>query len=152
MLENIFLSKEEFEEKRKSQDPEFFLSWHRLMEGERKEYYAFRTPDVSSEKINIFSGNNALLLYPDSHIPTDALSAHESFFIACIAPTELRYRRLKARSPEYSDQEVEVRIHQESLDSHLSKVDLVIDTGEKNLEETGREALEFLERTFKSRT
>ena len=65
-LENVFLSHDQFEELRRKGDPSLFFSWHRLMEGDRVEYYGYRTCDIDPDKINVFSANNALLLYPDS--------------------------------------------------------------------------------------
>jgi ribose 1,5-bisphosphokinase PhnN len=143
-LENTFLKHPEFKEKRTNND--FFLSWHRIFENDHKEYYAFYTNDVSSEKVNIFSANNALLLYPQSHLPLNVLQAHESSFIACTASEETRLRRLKERSPEYSESEVRVRIHGESIEHLLPSCNLVINTNSGTIEENGIQALHFLEK------
>ena len=86
------------------------------------------------------------LLYPDSYIPPNTLTAHDSCFIACIAPADIRRARLKERSPEFSDAELEVRINQESIEGMLGSLDLVIDTTNITQEETGKRAVEFLSR------
>jgi guanylate kinase len=145
-LENVFLSHDAFEELRRKGDPSMFFSWHRLMEGDRVEYYGYRVCDIDPDKINVFSANNALLLYPDSYIPPNTLTAHPSCFIACIAPADVRRARLKTRSPEFSDAELEVRINQESIEGMLGSLDLVIDTTDITQEETGQRAVEFLSR------
>lgn len=142
LLENRFLEKEEFERTRNTS--EFFISWHRVFEEGRKEYYGFLAQDVTLEKINVFSGNNSLFLYPESIYPQDVFTAHESSFVVCTAPDELRMRRLKERSPEYSDAEVEIRIHKESIESHLEKADLIINSSEEGIEEAGERLLSFI--------
>lgn len=141
-LENEFLSHEEFRARRHT--PDFFVTWERVLGKERTEYYGFRLKDVSFEKINIFSANNAFLLYPDTRTPRDVFETHRSSLVACIAPDEVRAVRLKERSPEYGEEEVSIRIHQESIDALLEKADLVLDSTQGTVEENAAQMKAFL--------
>lgn len=141
-LENIFLGKDEIRAERAA--GRFFVSWNRALGHNREQYYGFRNADVSDTDVNIFSANNALLLYPHTVIPEDALTAHDSFFIACVAPEEIRMQRLKIRSPEYDEEEVRVRIYKESIESHLKDIQVVIDSSSGEIEENAQKALDFI--------
>jgi guanylate kinase len=141
-LENGFLEKDSFLAMRAAGD--FFISWHRVFPDNRVEYYGFLKSDISENQLNIFSSNNALLLYPDSIQPEGILQQEKSFFIACTAPKEVRMTRLKDRSPEYDAAEVQVRIQGESIDKYLGTMDLVLDTSELSPEVNGAKVLEFL--------
>lgn len=142
-LENGFLTNEEFQKKRR--EGRFYISWHRIFANQRKEYYGFLDSDVRGHDLNIFSGNNALLLYPESVQPSGALKNGNTLFVACTAPEEVRAQRLKERSPEYETSEVDVRIRGESIDHLHSTFGLVLDSSKYTSVDNGKRAIEFIE-------
>ena len=145
--ENTFLDKEVFKRKRKNNE-DFFLNWVRPMEENRKEYYGFYEDDAAEDKINIFSCNNALILNNDSVQPDNIFNIYQSLFVAVWVPADIRMKRMKERTPEYSEKVINYRIYRESLDGHFGKIDLKLDNYSRKLEESGEELYNFIKTNY----
>lgn len=92
--ENQFVTTEEFDELVRS--GEIGFHWERKMEGNRVERYGFLRGD--SNKIQILSGNNAIINNRESIIPQ--ASAEHALLIGVYSPEDVRRERMIQRSPD----------------------------------------------------
>ncbi|MFB6182045.1 MAG: hypothetical protein ABEJ24_04065 [Candidatus Magasanikbacteria bacterium] len=144
--ENTFLDKEKFRKKRENNN-DFFMSWVRSMEDDRKEYYGFYEDGVR-DGVNIFSCNNAILLNNDSIQPRNILEKHKSLVVALWAPADVRLERIKRRTPEYTGKVKEYRIHEEPLEGCYDKIDLKLDNYDQPIEKTGEELYKIIKSRY----
>ncbi|MBU1018189.1 hypothetical protein KKA33_04140 [Patescibacteria group bacterium] len=92
--ENTHLNNDEFQTKIDTGN--IGLHWVRRMEGDRRERYGFH--QTATDKLVVYSGNNALYNNPDSIKPKGAL--RNTLMLGIYAPDDIRESRLRQRSPD----------------------------------------------------
>ncbi len=103
-LENLHVSETTFEER--VLDGEIAVHWRRDMDHGRVIRYGFRAPRPGS--FPIYSANNAILRDAARLHPREVLA--RALVIGVSAPGGVRADRLKTRSPELSQEEVDHRL------------------------------------------
>lgn len=122
-IENAHLDQVEFQEKVDNGD--VGVHWVRKMEGDREERYGFHR--TSSDRLAVYSGNNALYDNPRSIKPEGALQ--NTLMIGMYAPDDVRENRLRQRSPDlFRDQPDEVAYRlRDSSNNMLPHIHIIVD-------------------------
>jgi ribose 1,5-bisphosphokinase PhnN len=102
--------------------------WSRTLDNDRVERYGFDRPKPKDDRLRVYSANNAFLRDKNETVQK---ALERALVVVVMASDETREDRLGTRSPDMSDEERAVRLHDSGADMLEGHVEvLTIDTSQ----------------------